>query len=407
MSSLKAIAAVTQTLKSILDESINDESIDTLGAVVYTKPLDRLENDLTATENALNIYLYMVKENVGWRHQGLQSRNNAGQRISNPYLALDLYYVMSSHGSEKVNADVIFGYGLVAFHDNSIIGRDFIANTLAAEPLLVDAGLADQLVQITITAEYLSTEDISKIWTMFGAKYRQSAFYKVSVALLRKEKSVRQALPVLKSKLYVKPIKIPTINTIKPEERAGSDYLSNLIFIEGDVLIIEGVSFQGEVTMVQFDGDFAIGVEVELDKTITLPIPSVLRAGVHSIQIVHEMLLGEPAVPHKGIKSNLAAFVLSPVLENLAVAGDDLTGDVLPAIKEEVRYTILLNEIDFDTTSRNANEYSFNDMAEVEASSFSFNIADVLPGTYLVRISVNNATSPLFDDYTGPSIIIV
>lgn len=406
MSSLKAIGAITYTLKSILDESLNDEGIDTLGVDVFTEPLDRLETTLSITDNALNLYLYKVKENEGWRNQDLTSRNNSGRRVSNPYLALDLYYVMSAHGSEKVNAELMLGYGMVAFHDNVIVGRDFIADKLAGEAILADSNLSDQIEQIRITPEYLNTEEISKIWTMFGAKYRLSAYYKVSVALLRKEKSVRQALPVLQSKLYVKPIKLPFIQDIVAEDRVGSDYSSNRIFIEGDTIIISGISLQADVTKVQFDGSLAVGVDVELDSKITIPIPTTLRAGIHSIQIVHEMLLGEPEVPHNGVNSNLTAFVLSPILENITLVGSDLTADVQPEIEEGIRYSVFLNEIDFDTTTRNAKEYSFEQIAPSEISNITIDMDTVDAGTYLVRIRVNNATSPIFDDFSGPTIII-
>lgn len=406
MSSLKAIGAVTHTLKSILDESVNDEGIDTLGVAVFTEPMDRLETELDNTGNALNLYLYMVKENGGWRNQDLTSRNKSGQRITNPYLALDLYYVMSAHGSEKFNADLILGYGMVAFHDNVIIGRDFIASKLAGEAILADSNLSDQIEQIKIIPEYLNTEEISKLWTMFGAKHRLSVYYKVSVALLRKEKFVRQALPVLKSKIYVKPIKFPFIQDIVALERVGSDYSNNRIFIEGDTLIITGNSLRGEVTKVQFDGSLAVGVEVKLDSKVTIPIPNTLRTGIHSVQIAHEMLLGEPEVPHNGVNSNLTAFVLSPTLENINLAGLDLTADVHPDIEKGMRYSVFLNEIDFDTTSRNANEYSFDNMAEADISVIAIHMNDAESGIYLVRIRVNNAISPIFDDFSGPSIII-
>ncbi|CAH8296356.1 uncharacterized protein DUF4255 [Mariniflexile fucanivorans] len=406
MNSLKAIGAITHTLKSILDESISDESIDTLGVDVFTEPLDRLEKNIGETDNVLNLYLYMVKENGGWRNQDLTSRNTSGQRVTNPYLALDLFYVMSAHGHEKVNADLMLGYGMVAFHDNVIIGRDFIANKLASEAILADSNLSDQIEQIKITPEYLNTEEISKLWTMFGAKYRISAYYKVSVALLRKEKSVRQALPVLQSKLYVKPIKLPFIQDIVAQNRMASNYSSNRVFIEGDTLNITGNSLFAEITKVQFDGNLNIEVEVELDSKIVIPIPNTLYAGVHSIQIVHEMLLGEPEVLHKGVSSNLTAFVLSPVLENIDLVGLDLTADVHPEIEEGKRYSVFLNEIDFDTTTRQAKEYSFEEIAETNINDIVINMNGVETGTYLVRIRVNNATSPLFDDFSDPSIII-
>ena len=121
MSSPKALAAVTHTLKRILEESISKINNPVITPQIWTEPLDRVEKDISATDNILNLYLYMTKVNQGWSNQDLPSRNNSGDRIANPYLALDLYYVLSSHGSEKLNGDLIHGYGMLALHDNPII----------------------------------------------------------------------------------------------------------------------------------------------------------------------------------------------------------------------------------------------------------------------------------------------
>ena len=40
-------------------------------------------------------------------------------------------------------------------------------------------------------------------------------------------------------------------------------------------------------------------------------MPAGLKAGVQSVQVVHELLMGEPSPAH-GVSSNLAAFVLHP-----------------------------------------------------------------------------------------------
>ena len=406
MSSLKAIASVTHVLQRILEESISDESIDTLGADVFIDPPDQVETTINENQNALNLYLYMVKENEGWKNQDLIERNSFGDRVSNPYLALDLYYMLSAYGSEAYNDELLLGYAMVALKDNAIVGRDFIANELAAEPMLADSGLSEQMEQLRIVPLSPNTEEVSKLWTMFGAKHRVSSYYKVSVALLRKEREVSVPLPVRERKLYVRPIIIPEIQDLMAGERADPDYTNTRIFLDGDDLIMKGIHLRGDVTRVVFDADESVTLTPDKSTEITLQLPASLRAGLHSVQIAHDLMLGEPEVPHRGVKSNLAAFVLSPLIESVSISGDDLDLTIAPAIEADKQVTVLLNEIDFDTTTRSANEYSLSDTTVAETTTITVSIANVTSGTYLVRLRVNNATSPLFHDFSGPSVVI-
>jgi hypothetical protein len=110
MSSALAIAAVTAALKDLLNDGLMDHDLSTVGSFSVTaQPPDRVTTGTTEL-NQLNLFLYQVTPNPGWRNANLPARDNKGARISNPPLALDLHYLLSAYGSQDLNAEVLLGY---------------------------------------------------------------------------------------------------------------------------------------------------------------------------------------------------------------------------------------------------------------------------------------------------------
>src|SRR5262245_21071190 len=159
-------------------------------------PPDKVVHQNGVEVTQLNLFLRQVSPNVGWRNEGLPSRDGAGRtRLSNPPLALNLHYLISSYGAEPLHAEILLGYAMQLLHENPAIPRDAVRNALAqaADPNLIlppalqslaNSGLADQVEQLRITPEFLNTEDISKFWTATLAHYRPCAAYQVSVVLI-------------------------------------------------------------------------------------------------------------------------------------------------------------------------------------------------------------------------------
>jgi hypothetical protein len=93
-------------------------------------------------------------------------------------------------------------------HETPVLPRNAIRLALGAPPpvtgselppalqALVAAELADQIEQIKITPQGLSTEEMSRLWTALHAHYRPSAVYQVSVVLIESKSSRKSALPV-------------------------------------------------------------------------------------------------------------------------------------------------------------------------------------------------------------------
>src|SRR5438067_7747145 len=103
MSSALAIASVTQVLKDMLNNGIIDH--DVTGIVNGNVAVTCLPPDLIdVTKDGptqLNLFMYHVSENPGWRNQYYPSLNRNGERISNPPLALNLHYLLTAYSSEE------------------------------------------------------------------------------------------------------------------------------------------------------------------------------------------------------------------------------------------------------------------------------------------------------------------
>src|SRR5947209_5887360 len=144
MSNALAIAAVTATLRNLLD-SINLDTNAALGQVnVTTKPPDEAR-DIT-NPNQLNLFLYQVLPNAAWRNMDIPQRVKAGE-TSVPPLALNLYYMLTAYGLDN---DDTFGHRLLGLamrilYDHPLLGALEIK---AALPNPIDSDLENQVERV-------------------------------------------------------------------------------------------------------------------------------------------------------------------------------------------------------------------------------------------------------------------
>ena len=207
MSSALAIAAVTWVLKDLLNEGLINSELTTQ-VKVTAKPPTREPKESTGDQSQLNLFLYHVSWNPGWRNAGLPAFDGSGTRVANPPLALDLHYLLTAYDERDLHAEVLLGYALQLLHETPVLTRaairaslqsDLAGPTLPTElRALTTAGLADQLESIKITPHPFGIEEMSKLWTGFQAPYRPSVAYLVTVVLIESAKPARSALPVLK-----------------------------------------------------------------------------------------------------------------------------------------------------------------------------------------------------------------
>ncbi len=249
MSTAFAIGAVSAVLRQLLDDGLRESQLSFLGSYAVTVlPPDLLVSSSDETP-WLNLYLYQVTPNLGWRNVDLPARAPGGYRLSNPPLALDLHYLLSASSSKRAcQAEILLGCGMQVLHEAACLSREYSASVLppatandSVNDALSRAGLAEQVEQIRIAPQTLSTEEISRLWTVFGAKHRPSAAYIVSVVLIEREEAARSPLPVLTIGKDNRGVKAqpslvppyPTIETIGlPDNRASA--------LPGDTLTLFG-----------------------------------------------------------------------------------------------------------------------------------------------------------------------
>src|SRR5262249_46209166 len=123
--------------------------------------------------------------------------------------ALDLKYLVTAYGEKEFHCEVLLGYAMQLLHDNPILTRAMINETLnptlppqvtlpAGLAMLSTAGLAEQIEAVKITPYYLNAEEMSRFWAAMQAKYRPTAVYQVTVVLMQNDANTKSAPPVLK-----------------------------------------------------------------------------------------------------------------------------------------------------------------------------------------------------------------
>jgi Pvc16 N-terminal domain len=451
MSTALAIASVTAVLKDLLNNGVIDHNLSAVvGAdvVVSALPPDRVDAvDINPVDrkSRLNLFLYQVTPNAGWRNVGLPSRDASGERVSNPPLAIDLHYLLTAYGAEEVHAEILLGYGMQLFHETPVLTRAKIHIALAPPTPVVAGGdlppalrdlfkaeLAEQVEQIKITPQALSTEEISRMWSAFQAKYRPTAAYQASVVLIESRRATKAALPVRHRNVYVVPFRQPVIDRILSQRQTGDPVLPEQAqpILAGYNLAISGRQLRGGVTSVSVSGISAIPADRDVtDTQIIVKLPAGLQAGVQGVQVVQQQLMGSPEVPHGGVESNLGAFVLHPeltaptTLSNVQTAPDgtrsaDVQVTIQPPVGPTQRTVLLLNAFQAGPLSPPAADggaaraYSFlapprfsldspPAVPPPPQSNITIPIQGVQPGPYLLRVQVDGADSPLGVDVTG------
>src|SRR5262249_4361554 len=111
---------------------------------------------------------------------------------------------------------------------------------------LFTSGLADQVEQIKICPLSLTTEEISRLWTAFQARYRPTAAYQMSVVLIESDRSVRTPLPVRSRAIYVIPFQSPRTARPPPPPNAPPPPPADHPTLRGYFLVIEAPGLRSD-----------------------------------------------------------------------------------------------------------------------------------------------------------------
>jgi hypothetical protein len=436
MSSALAVAATSFVLVDLLNNGLIDRNISGIGNItVNALPPDRIN---IQTGSQLALFLYHVSPNPGWRNAGLPGRDAAGNRVSNPPLALDLHYLLIAFGAEELHAEILLGYAMQLLHETPVLTRDAIRKSLAG-PTLVPPGqgsvpaallnlytseLAEQVEMIKITQQILTLDELSNLWTSFQTQYRLCAAYQASVVLIESRASTRNPLPVKSRTVQAIPFQKPWIDSVWSKAPNGT-IASDQMILKGYDLVLKGSQLRGELTSVLIDSTEVVPQDSDIQPTqVIVQLPDALEAGPHTVQLIQQVPLGSPPTLRPAVESNGTSFVLHPtvtatVSDVQGTGGASRSGNLNltldPPVGPYQRVTVLLNQLLAPASPPAAAAplaYSFQapplyslqsppSSPPLPTSLVVVPFTGVAHGDYLVRAQVDGADSPLGTDANG------
>ena len=414
MSSPLAIAAVTAALKDLLNDGLLNHDLSSIGSFSVTAtPPDRVTTGQNEP-NQLNLFLYQITPNLGWRNMDLPSRDGNGAQLANAPLAIDLHYLLTAYGSQDLNAEVLLGYAMQLLHETPVLTRAQLRTVLGA-PSPVDGSilpspfgslsaldLADQVELIKISPVFLTSEELSKMWTAMQARYRPTMAYMVSVVLIQATGAVRAAPPVLqrgKDDAGALAVASPS-PTLAAVRSAASDLLPAIRL--GDDVVLTGAQFKGAGALkLRFENPkegVATVVSpkaIQSDTQMTAHVPSIAddpnamnewAIGLYSVSL----LVSKPSTPNWS--TNAVPVALSPLITvspSSVSSGAALTVTCTPRLlPDQEPHTQLI----FGTQT--VLPATINSPADpTQPTTLTFTVPSVPAGKYLIRLRVEGVDS--------------
>ena len=428
MSNYLAIATVTAAIQRMLQNAI---AIDVPGATVTTVRPDNPSGG-GMPQAGINLYLYQITPNPAWRNMDLRTRRPKGDLIKQKLLGWDLYYILTFYGNEReLEPQRLMGTAVRTFVDSPTLTPEILrdATNSASYPFLANSDLIDQSVMVKLIPSAITTEDLSRIWSVFfQIPYTLSLPYQATAVLIEGTTAGRRELPITAPQI--------SVTTARPQIEELAKQTGNQLPVtlgprssyidRADTLIIRGKQLQGVNTRVQI-GDAQLtpqkvsNTEVCLSRSnLSESEARLLRAGVQGVKIVLWEVKKVPSregeepreeVVERDIFSNTVPIGVRPtvtvdIVETMTEVEEDeegryqarVTVPVDAIVEEQQRVYLFLNST---TTSTG---YIFQKLPNNERSQnepqqngwpIDFQIKAVEPGEYLVRVQIDDAESCL------------
>lgn len=430
MSNALAIAAVTATLRRLID-SINVNIEASLGhADITTKPPDKARDNENG--NQLNLFLYQVLPNAAWRNMDIPQKTRSGETGMSP-LALNLYYMLTAYGvgNDDLLSHRLLGHAMSVLYDHAILSASDIDGSLAPD----DSGMQNQVERVRITLQPFSVEEIFRLWSGFQTQYRVSVSYEVGVVLIDSTLPSKTPLPVLTRGRGDRGVAsqpglislLPTLENIVLPQPPST--------LPGDTLTIQGHDLlpgpdptkspadqiDNSQTKLSFMNprwlrpvEIAPTAKTTSAFTVTLPNdPLNWPAGFYTVSALFKTSSGKVMRTTNEISFSLAPSILdNPVMKATRGGGNVIvTLKCNPAVQQTIQQaiqgttqTIIKAQSVALLLGDQQSQFVFptSDLSPQQNLSFTFSSENIPPGDYFVRLRVDGVDSQLVDRSTTP-----
>lgn len=405
MSNALAIAAVTRTMRKLLDDAVKaplpgnlpPDVKPTTEIQVTILPLDRAR-DGDNTKNQINLFLYQSVLNAAWRNTDIPRRVMPGE-TGYPPLALNLYYLITAYGQDnnELISQFLLGRAVSVLHDHPVLGPTEISEALGASEL------QNQIERIRVTPQPLSLEEISKLWAGLQTNYRLSAAYEAAVVLIDSTRPSRTPLPVLTrgpadQGVAAQADLIPPYPAIDDATPPNHQISARL----GDVLTITGHHLDGAAAVVRFTtsrllAPFEIAPQAggsAEQMTVQLPNDPVnWPAGFYTVAVA----FGPPANVRttNELSLSLAPSITTALPVTVARVGGNATLNLncSPQVRPEQRAALLVGDREIVAEPHTA---------QTDRLTFITKAANL--GTFFLRLRVDGVDSLLIDRTVTPPV---
>jgi Pvc16 N-terminal domain len=415
MSNTLAVAAVTSTMRYLLNEALGGSQPGPVGGANVTTVHPREISTGTTTNGevpkGINVFLYQVTANHAWNLTDLPTRSVDGALLRRPVCALDLHYLLTCYGDdEELDSQRLLARALLALAVNPVLGRDLVRRALeeyaddARTAFLEYADLADQVELVKLSPGVLSLEELSRLWGVLGTTYLLSQPYTATVVLLEADIAPRVALPVRQRNLTVAPAVPVRLVSAEPDPPGP--------LVTGGALELRGSGLAGPGTAVRIGPAELAPDGVAAPDHVRVVVTEAVPAGVHAVQVVHHVP-GSGGAPVRVTGSSVLPVLLRPrvAVDPLLSTATTVVLTATPALFPGQRAMVGLTRIGPDVEGE-PSAVSF-ELAPVPKGSppsgrVELDRSRISDGSWLIRLSVDGAESLpelVGDIYAAPALV--
>lgn len=162
------IADVGASLLKLLRDQLSPDPVPRPDLIGMASPVDK-------GDFVLSLYLCSIRENGEARRNEMQP---VGGVLRYPPLAVDLHYLLTAHSTADLHTRTldehrVLGRVMQVLYDNSVLRSPYLEGTLS-----------ENNEELRVTAESLSTDQLTQLWQFGDNPYKLSLAYRVGPVLL-------------------------------------------------------------------------------------------------------------------------------------------------------------------------------------------------------------------------------
>ncbi|MFD7461749.1 MULTISPECIES: DUF4255 domain-containing protein [unclassified Streptomyces] len=384
MSDALAVAAVTETLRAVLEDAVRRA---VPGAVVTARHPEAagVEDGVAA---ALNVFLYRTSIDAAWRNTDPVNTHPGETR--QPALPLVLHYLLTGYAAPAEDAALperLLGAAMAALHDRPV---------LRAAELRAAAGFSDLHLQrepVRVTPAEPAAEELYRLWEALGHVYRLSAAYEARVVFIDSAVPGRTPLPVLRrgdsgrgpeAAPGTATVPWPVLHAVRPAVAAP-----------GAELVLSGTGLDAGTPSVRLThpllgGPVVLPARADGGGTVTATVGEELGAGRWSAVVVLAAPDGSERTtgPRPLHIAPRITSALPLTVERDRAGAVLLSVDCVPAVHPGQRAELLVGDLPVPAEP----------MAKKATRKLRFKLDGARPGRYPLRLRVDGVDSPLTDE---------